>query len=127
MVLLGWNNTSLHQSKANDRFLLGKMAPKSGNTFSYEETALHHLKKRKNWSPWQMVVPFMECICSSLLQSISFRQLFLCMIGKLLMRYLICDNCFRRIGIEANEELRSIFKRDVHLILQVRVAKKRSA
>ncbi|AQK40997.1 GTP-binding protein ERG [Zea mays] len=32
-----------------------------------------------------------------------------------------------RIGIEANEELRSIFKRDVHLILQVRVAKKRSA
>ncbi|RVX02631.1 GTP-binding protein ERG [Vitis vinifera] len=26
-----------------------------------------------------------------------------------------------RIGIEANEELRSIFKRDVHLILQVRV------
>lgn len=32
-----------------------------------------------------------------------------------------------RIGIEANEELRSIFKRDVHLILQVRVAKKRSS
>ncbi|WVZ94545.1 hypothetical protein U9M48_040425 [Paspalum notatum var. saurae] len=32
-----------------------------------------------------------------------------------------------RIGIEANEELRSIFKRDVHLILQVRVAKRRSA
>ncbi|OEL38136.1 GTP-binding protein ERG [Dichanthelium oligosanthes] len=32
-----------------------------------------------------------------------------------------------RIGIEANEELRSIFKRDVHLILQVRVAKKKSA
>ncbi|XP_066330243.1 GTP-binding protein ERG-like isoform X1 [Miscanthus floridulus] len=32
-----------------------------------------------------------------------------------------------RIGIEANEELRSIFKRDVHLILQVRVAKKRNA
>lgn len=28
----------------------------------------------------------------------------------------------RKIGIEANEELRSIFKRDVHLILQVRVA-----
>ncbi|PPD95226.1 hypothetical protein GOBAR_DD07732 [Gossypium barbadense] len=27
----------------------------------------------------------------------------------------------RRIGIEANEELRSIFKREVHLILQVRV------
>ncbi|XP_058072194.1 GTP-binding protein ERG [Magnolia sinica] len=27
-----------------------------------------------------------------------------------------------RIGLEANEELRSIFKRDVHLILQVRVA-----
>uniref|UniRef100_A0A0A9F3W4 Uncharacterized protein n=1 Tax=Arundo donax TaxID=35708 RepID=A0A0A9F3W4_ARUDO len=26
MVLLGWNSTSLHQSKANDRFLLGKMA-----------------------------------------------------------------------------------------------------
>ncbi|KAA3465306.1 GTP-binding protein ERG [Gossypium australe] len=26
-----------------------------------------------------------------------------------------------RIGIEANEELRSIFKREVHLILQVRV------
>ncbi|KQJ95582.1 GTP-binding protein ERG [Brachypodium distachyon] len=32
-----------------------------------------------------------------------------------------------RIGIEANEELRSIFKRDVHLMLQVRVAKKRSS
>ncbi|CAO2189336.1 unnamed protein product [Urochloa humidicola] len=32
-----------------------------------------------------------------------------------------------RIGIEANEELRSIFKRNVHLILQVRVAKRRSA
>lgn len=32
-----------------------------------------------------------------------------------------------RIGIEANEELRSIFKRDIHLILQVRVAKKRSS
>lgn len=32
-----------------------------------------------------------------------------------------------RIGIEANEELRSIFKRDVHLILQVRVSKRRSA
>ncbi|KAJ0975923.1 hypothetical protein J5N97_017888 [Dioscorea zingiberensis] len=32
-----------------------------------------------------------------------------------------------RIGIEANEELRSIFKRDVHLILQVRVAKRKSA
>ncbi|THU56320.1 hypothetical protein C4D60_Mb11t16030 [Musa balbisiana] len=32
-----------------------------------------------------------------------------------------------RIGIEANEELRSIFKRNVHLILQVRVARKRSA
>ncbi|KAJ1267750.1 hypothetical protein BS78_07G081700 [Paspalum vaginatum] len=32
-----------------------------------------------------------------------------------------------RIGIEANEELRSLFKRDVHLILQVRVAKRRSA
>ncbi|KAM0950833.1 putative GTP-binding protein Era [Dioscorea sansibarensis] len=31
-----------------------------------------------------------------------------------------------RIGIEANEELRSIFKREVHLILQVRVAKKKS-
>eukprot|EP00268_Persea_americana_P045726 TRINITY_DN4678_c0_g1_i2.p1 TRINITY_DN4678_c0_g1~~TRINITY_DN4678_c0_g1_i2.p1 ORF type:complete len:161 (-),score=32.86 TRINITY_DN4678_c0_g1_i2:807-1289(-) len=27
-----------------------------------------------------------------------------------------------RIGMEANEELRSIFKRDVHLILQVRLA-----
>lgn len=27
----------------------------------------------------------------------------------------------RRIGVEANEELRSIFKRDVHLILQVRL------
>ncbi|KAF7148045.1 hypothetical protein RHSIM_Rhsim03G0047900 [Rhododendron simsii] len=27
----------------------------------------------------------------------------------------------RRIGIEANEELRSIFKRNVHLILQVRL------
>jgi len=26
---------------------------------------------------------------------------------------------YRRIGIEANEELRSIFKRQVHLILQV--------
>jgi GTPase Era involved in 16S rRNA processing len=34
------------------------------------------------------------------------------------------DKYFRRIGIEANEELRSIFKRDVHLILQVRVAKR---
>ncbi|WOL17838.1 hypothetical protein Cni_G26631 [Canna indica] len=32
-----------------------------------------------------------------------------------------------RIGIEANEELRSIFKREVHLILQVRVARKKSA
>ncbi|KAL6843162.1 hypothetical protein ACP4OV_026875 [Aristida adscensionis] len=32
-----------------------------------------------------------------------------------------------RIGIEANEELRSLFKRNVHLILQVRVAKRRSA
>ncbi|KAK3121270.1 hypothetical protein QOZ80_8BG0649870 [Eleusine coracana subsp. coracana] len=32
-----------------------------------------------------------------------------------------------RIGIEANEELRSIFKRDVHLMLKVRVAKRRSA
>ncbi|RWW64604.1 hypothetical protein BHE74_00028141 [Ensete ventricosum] len=32
-----------------------------------------------------------------------------------------------RIGIEANEELRSIFKRNVHLILQVRVARKRNA
>ncbi|KAL6659040.1 hypothetical protein ACP70R_003080 [Stipagrostis hirtigluma subsp. patula] len=32
-----------------------------------------------------------------------------------------------RIGIEANEELRALFKRDVHLILQVRVAKRRSA
>ncbi|KAG2577410.1 GTP-binding protein ERG-like [Panicum virgatum] len=32
-----------------------------------------------------------------------------------------------RIGIEANEELRSIFKRNVHLILQVRVAKRRRA
>lgn len=32
-----------------------------------------------------------------------------------------------RIGIEANEELRSIFKREVHLILQVRVAKKKNA
>ncbi|RCV29614.1 hypothetical protein SETIT_6G026400v2 [Setaria italica] len=32
-----------------------------------------------------------------------------------------------RIGIEANEELRSIFKKNVHLILQVRVAKRRSA
>ncbi|CAL9076507.1 unnamed protein product [Musa textilis] len=32
-----------------------------------------------------------------------------------------------RIGIEANEELRSIFKRNVHLILQVRVARKRGA
>ncbi|KAH7654566.1 GTP-binding protein Era protein [Dioscorea alata] len=30
-----------------------------------------------------------------------------------------------RIGIEANEELRSIFKREVHLILQVKVAKKK--
>ncbi|KAI3939463.1 hypothetical protein MKW98_022331 [Papaver atlanticum] len=28
----------------------------------------------------------------------------------------------RRIGMEANEELRSIFKKDVHLIIQVRVA-----
>jgi hypothetical protein len=37
------------------------------------------------------------------------------------------DKYFRRIGIEANEELRSIFKRNVHLILQVRVAKRRSA
>ncbi|RWW32769.1 hypothetical protein GW17_00002524 [Ensete ventricosum] len=33
----------------------------------------------------------------------------------------------KRIGIEANEELRSIFKRNVHLILQVRVARKRNA
>ncbi|KAJ3698519.1 hypothetical protein LUZ61_002224 [Rhynchospora tenuis] len=32
-----------------------------------------------------------------------------------------------RIGIEANQELRSIFKRDVHLILQVRVAKRKGA
>ncbi|KAF3325747.1 GTP-binding protein ERG [Carex littledalei] len=32
-----------------------------------------------------------------------------------------------RIGIEANRELRSIFKREVHLILQVRVAKRKSA
>ncbi|KAH0454356.1 hypothetical protein IEQ34_016280 [Dendrobium chrysotoxum] len=32
-----------------------------------------------------------------------------------------------RIGIEANEELRSIFKKDVHLILQVRVARKKGA
>ncbi|PKA57025.1 GTP-binding protein ERG [Apostasia shenzhenica] len=32
-----------------------------------------------------------------------------------------------RIGIEANDELRSIFKREVHLILQVRVARKKSA
>ncbi|XP_073004685.1 GTP-binding protein ERG [Typha latifolia] len=32
-----------------------------------------------------------------------------------------------RIGIEANQELRSIFKREVHLILQVRVTKKKSA
>lgn len=32
-----------------------------------------------------------------------------------------------RIGIDANEELRSIFKREVHLILQVRVARKKSA
>ncbi|CAA7405528.1 unnamed protein product [Spirodela intermedia] len=32
-----------------------------------------------------------------------------------------------RIGIEANEELRSIFKRDVHLVLQVRVARPRGA
>ncbi|MQM01973.1 hypothetical protein Taro_034732, partial [Colocasia esculenta] len=32
-----------------------------------------------------------------------------------------------RIGLEANEELRSIFKRDVHLILQVRVDRKRGA
>ncbi|XP_042444211.1 GTP-binding protein ERG-like [Zingiber officinale] len=32
-----------------------------------------------------------------------------------------------RIGIEANEELRSIFKKEVHLILQVRVARKRNA
>lgn len=33
----------------------------------------------------------------------------------------ICFSYNRRIGIEANEELRSIFKREVHLILQVRV------
>lgn len=33
----------------------------------------------------------------------------------------------RRIGIEANEELRSIFKKEVHLMLQVRVARKRNA
>ncbi|ONK72010.1 uncharacterized protein A4U43_C04F14710 [Asparagus officinalis] len=32
-----------------------------------------------------------------------------------------------RIGIEANEELRSIFKREVHLILQVRVARRKNA
>ncbi|KAJ3693512.1 hypothetical protein LUZ60_008992 [Juncus effusus] len=32
-----------------------------------------------------------------------------------------------RIGIEANQELRSIFKRDVHLILQVKLAKKKGA
>lgn len=32
-----------------------------------------------------------------------------------------------RIGIEANEELRSIFKREVHLILLVRVARKKNA
>lgn len=32
-----------------------------------------------------------------------------------------------RIGIEANEELRSIFKKEVHLMLQVRVARKRNA
>ncbi|KAJ6841072.1 GTP-binding protein ERG [Iris pallida] len=32
-----------------------------------------------------------------------------------------------RIGIEANEELRSIFKRVVHLILQVRVARRKGA
>jgi len=43
------------------------------------------------------------------------------------LTYLIRDKSVRRIGIEANEELRSIFKRDVHLILQVRVAKKRNA
>jgi GTPase Era involved in 16S rRNA processing len=40
---------------------------------------------------------------------------------------LFWTKCFRRIGIEANEELRSIFKRDVHLMLQVRVAKKRNS
>jgi hypothetical protein len=44
-----------------------------------------------------------------------------------ILTYLIWGKSVRRIGIEANEELRSIFKRDVHLILQVRVAKKRSA
>jgi hypothetical protein len=43
------------------------------------------------------------------------------------LAYLIRDKSVRRIGIEANEELRSIFKRDVHLILQVRVAKRRNA
>uniref|UniRef100_A0A1D1ZEM0 GTP-binding protein ERG n=1 Tax=Anthurium amnicola TaxID=1678845 RepID=A0A1D1ZEM0_9ARAE len=32
-----------------------------------------------------------------------------------------------RIGIEANEELRFLFKRDVHLILQVRVGRQRGA
>ncbi|KAK8961493.1 GTP-binding protein ERG [Platanthera guangdongensis] len=32
-----------------------------------------------------------------------------------------------RIGIEANDELRSIFKREVHLILRVSVARKKSA
>nr|CAD1840327.1 unnamed protein product [Ananas comosus var. bracteatus] len=32
-----------------------------------------------------------------------------------------------RIGIEANQELRSIFKKEVHLILRVRVAKKKGA
>ncbi|XP_073100838.1 GTP-binding protein ERG [Elaeis guineensis] len=32
-----------------------------------------------------------------------------------------------RIGIEANEELRSIFKRQVHLILQVRVGRRKGA
>ncbi|XP_078175674.1 GTP-binding protein ERG-like [Carex rostrata] len=32
-----------------------------------------------------------------------------------------------RIGIEANRELRSIFKREVHLILQVKVAKRKGA
>lgn len=51
-------------------------------------------------------------------------QLMIACVLRSLFYIILIINTFswhRRIGIEANEELRSIFKREVHLILQVRL------
>ena len=134
MVLFGLNSISSLTNQANARFQQEKEAPKQGKYeipssrilyLFYNVYLISTLKFMKKRAFSFLVYNFMEfgqlqnlCYSACNTSKTEHSGSSILLVTEVNLKCILIN---RRIGMEANEELRSIFKRDVHLFLQVRL------